>query len=166
MKYFIDENNCKVALFNVTPTIKKDAVYGYDLSGECHRLPACEVFDDGEQDYVYVSIPVKFPKGFVPPETFDKKRCTLCPFHFSDDGEDNCCLTDIYCPIKRAFPKNENTYKTVNEQINEFRVKVEQMPEPYRSQGMVVVEEMELREKKRREEIERSWRKKNKCSKQ
>ena len=33
--------------------------------------------------------------------------------------------------------------------------KVEQMPEPYRSQGMIVVAEMELREKKRREAIER-----------
>ena len=54
----------------------------------------------------------------------------------------------------------ENTYKTVNKQINEFRGKVEQMPEPYRSQGMIVVEEMELREKKRREKIERSYRKK------
>lgn len=33
--------------------------------------------------------------------------------------------------------------------------KAEQMPEPYRSQGMIVVVEMELREKKRREAIER-----------
>ena len=107
MKYFIDENNCKVALFHVNPTIKKDTVYGYDLSGECHHLPSSEVLDDGEEDFVMVSIPVKFPKGFMPPEVFDKKRCVLCPFHITVDLKEKCCLLDEdedpYCPIKKGF---------------------------------------------------------------
>ena len=107
MKYFIDENNRKVALFNVNPTIKKEIVYGYDLFGKCYHLPACEVLDDGEEEFAYVSIPVKFPKGFVPPEIFGEKRCVLCPFHFSAEGEENCCLLDAgeapYCPIKKEF---------------------------------------------------------------
>ena len=109
MKYFIDENNFKVALFHVNPTIKKDTVYGYDLSGECHHLPASEVLDDGEEDFVMVSIPVKFPKGFVPPEVFDKKRCVLCPFHFFDEDEEDCCLADDghHCPIKNTFMETD-----------------------------------------------------------
>ena len=107
MKYFLDGHDRKVALFNVNPTVKQGIVYGYDLFGRCHHLAAFEVLDDGEEEFVYTSVPIKFPKGFVPPEIFGEKRCVLCPFHITVDLKEKCCLLDEdedpYCPIKKGF---------------------------------------------------------------
>lgn len=105
MKYFIDGENKKVRLFEVTPTIRRDKLMGHDINGELHYVPESDLFDDGkDDDYVTVTIPLKFPKGFVPPVRFDATRCKWCPFLCDDDANYFCRFeNDDCCPIRGCF---------------------------------------------------------------
>lgn len=53
----------------------------------------------------------------------------------------------------------KNTFKSSEQLLKEFRKKVEQMPEPYRSRGMVHVKEMEALLEQRKKEWEHQHRK-------
>ena len=112
MKYFIDDSR-KVALFDVNPTIDKKTAWGFDANGEEYRLPISAIFEDDEEDFFEISIPIRFPKGFVPPMERDKKRCRMCPFyvHF-DEYDDWECMklnrdADYHCPISEYFKTEE-----------------------------------------------------------
>lgn len=53
----------------------------------------------------------------------------------------------------------KDTYKSSEQALKEFRGKVEQMPEPYRSRGMVHVKEVETLFEQRKKEWELQQRK-------
>ena len=110
MKYFIDKDNCKVGLFDVCPTIKDNLWMGRDLKGHLHYLSQSEIFEDGEDSFVEISIPLEFPKGFIPPVCFDKNGCYLCPFYNWNDDYGADCGHQHYekehgCPIRKHLIK-------------------------------------------------------------
>ena len=53
----------------------------------------------------------------------------------------------------------KHTIKSSEQELKEFREKVEQMPEPYRSRGMVHVKEVETLLEQRKKEWEHRQRK-------
>ena len=105
MKYFVDNENKKVRLFEVCPTIDRNKLMGHGINGELHYVSKSELVDDGkDDDYVTVAIPLKFPVGFVPPAQFDEERCHWCPFRCDDDAGYFCHFEDSDgCPIKKYF---------------------------------------------------------------
>lgn len=60
-----------------------------------------------------IELEMYFDDGFVPPDRYDKDRCSgLCPFlsyDADDTSEGFCCLTTVRspeeeCPIRKYFP--------------------------------------------------------------
>ena len=108
MKYFIDNENRKVRIAWVGPTMNDENVVCWDLDGKEYGLLKSEILDDGERDFVEVSIPIEFPNGFVPPILFDNGRCMWCPFYCVEENIDNYCNHKYYkkqngCPIRKYF---------------------------------------------------------------
>ena len=108
MKHFIDNENCKVRLAWVTPSFFTENIICLGVDGNEYEIPKGEILDDGEPDYVEISIPIEFPNGFVPPETFDDNRCMWCPFYCVEEDVENYCSHKHYkqencCPIKKCF---------------------------------------------------------------
>ena len=108
MKYFIDNENCKVRIAWATPALDPEYVNCWSVDGKEYRLPTCVICDDDEQDYVEISIPIEFPNGFVPPETFDIDRCMWCPFNYVEEKVEDYCNHKDYkkqngCPIRKCF---------------------------------------------------------------
>ena len=108
MKYFIDSENRKVKLGWVTPSIDGEETLCWDIDGNELILQMSEILDDGEQDFIEVSIPIEFPNGFVPSEIFDNNRCMWCPFYCVEENVENYCSHKHYkeqnsCPIRKYF---------------------------------------------------------------
>ena len=106
MKYFIDNEDRKVRIVTVTFT---DGEYAYcwDLDSKDYKLPKCIIRDDGEPDSIEISMPIEFPNGFVPPETFNTHRCYWCQFISVEGNVDNCghkhYKKENGCPIRKYF---------------------------------------------------------------
>ena len=110
MKYFIDNENRKIRLARVTPALDPEYIICWGVDGKEYRLPLCVICDDDEQDFIEVSIPIEFPNGFVPPETFDNDRCLWCPFNYVEENVEDYCNHKHYkkensCPIRKHFIK-------------------------------------------------------------
>ena len=110
MKYFTNEEGCKVMLAWVTPSVFGDYAICWGLDGKEYSIPIGDVLDDGEEDSIVVSIPIEFPKGYVPPQKFDSDRCMWCPFMCVEQGVDSYCDHQHYekenaCPIRKHFVK-------------------------------------------------------------
>lgn len=109
MKYFINDDGNKVMLAWVTPSVGGKHAICWDLDGnEYHAIPMSDILDDGEADSVVVSIPIEFPKGYVPPQKFDENRCMWCPFMCVEEGFGSYCDHKDYekedgCPIRKLF---------------------------------------------------------------
>ena len=108
MKYFINKDNKKVGLAHITNSIFGDYALCWDLDGNEYALDLNNILDDGTPDFIEVSIPVKFPAGFVPTDEFDVKHCMWCPFYCAEEGVANYCghkdyKTENRCPIKEFF---------------------------------------------------------------
>lgn len=110
MKYYIDSNNRKVRLYSHMITLDGKYAIGYDVYCKEHKFPLSKLKEDDEPAFVEVSIPVEFPKEFVPPEQFDKNCCMWCPFFCVDEETGYYCShpnykQEVACPIRKYFGK-------------------------------------------------------------
>ena len=111
MKYFVDDEKKKVSLAWVTPCVSDpNTADCWDINGNEYMVPLSDILDDGEESFVEVAIPIEFPKGFVPSETFDEDRCMWCPFYFVEEEIGCYCVHKHYekestCPIRKHFVK-------------------------------------------------------------
>ena len=108
MKYFLDEEKRKVKIVWVSPTAVDGRTLCWDIYGNELSIKTEEIFDDGEENFVEVSIPIEVPNGFVPPEKFHENRCMWCPFYYVDDCVGSYCGHKLYekqssCPIRKCF---------------------------------------------------------------
>ena len=93
-----------------TPTTDGEHALCWDLEGKEYRIPMGDVLDDGKEDSVVVTIPIEFPKGYMPPITFDSDRCMWCPFMCTEEAFGSYCDHKDYsvekrCPVLKYFKK-------------------------------------------------------------
>ena len=111
MKYFIDSEKGKISLAWVAPsTGDEDIAHCWDINGNELMIPKSNIFDDGEDSFVEVSIPIEFPRGFIPFEKFHEDHCMWCPFYFVEEEIGCYCIHKYYdketgCPIRKYFLK-------------------------------------------------------------
>ena len=107
MKYFIDNEDRKVRIAWVIPAIDDEYIICWDLDSNEYKLPKCVICDDGEPDCIEISMPIEFPNGFVPPETFNASRCYWCQFASVEENVDICghkhYKKENCCPIRKYF---------------------------------------------------------------
>ena len=109
MKYFIDSEKGKVSLALVSPAITDETLaHCWDIDGNEYMIPKSDILEDGEDPFVEVSIPIEFPKGFVPLEKFHEDHCMWCPFYFVEEEIGCYCSHKDYnkestCPIRKHF---------------------------------------------------------------
>lgn len=110
MKYFIDNDNRKVGICWCVPSALGEVAHCWDANGKEYDIPLNEILEDDEPDFVEVSLPIEFPKEFVPGVKFDDDRCMWCPFFCVEENVGCYCDHKHYdeesgCPIRKHFEK-------------------------------------------------------------
>ena len=110
MRYFIDKDGGKVGLYSVMTCLDCENAVCIDAKGKEYHLPISSILEDDEPEFAEVSVPLEFPKEFVPSEKFDEDQCIWCPFYCVDEGIGCYCSHKYYenltgCPIRKYFIK-------------------------------------------------------------